>query len=179
MSQEFRQLGTKKIYQGRIFELKKVHVRAPDGHEFKHDVIFHPGASVIVPMIRKDQFVLIKQFRAAAGDKLWEFPAGTLEKNESPLSCAKREVAEETGFQGKKWRKLISFYSAPGISTEYMYIYLAEDLFPVKMSRDRDEYLETRIVSFSRLKKMILSGMIIDAKTIVAFYAYCLQFKKK
>ena len=108
----------------------------------------------------------------------WEFPAGTLERREAPLSCAKRELIEETGFQAKKWQKLISFYPAPGISTEFMHVFLASELVPRPMSLDQDEFLEKRIVPFWRLQNMILNGTIVDAKTIVGFFYYCERHKK-
>ena len=174
----FKKLASDLIYRARIFELKAVRMRAPDGHEFKHEIIIHPGAAVIVPILKKDQFVLIKQFRTATGKMVWEFPAGTLEDREAPLACAKREIIEETGFQAKKWKKLVSFYPAPGISTEFMHIFLASELVPKRMELDHDEFIERKIVSFSRLQKMILDGTIVDAKTMIGFFYYCQMCQK-
>ena len=175
----FKILSSKLIYRARLFELKAVQMRAPDGHKFRHEILFHPGAAVIVPILSHSQFVLIKQFRGAVGRKIWEFPAGTLEIGEAPLACAKREIVEETGFAAKKWKNLISFYPAPGISTEYMHIFLASQLVPKQMELDKDEFIERKIVSFKRLQKMILNGTIIDAKTIIAFFYYCQRQKRR
>jgi ADP-ribose pyrophosphatase len=169
----FKQLKSKLIYRARLFHLNQVTMKAPDGHTFRHEVIHHPGAAVVVPVLKGEQFVLVKQYRTAVKRAIWEFPAGTLEAGESPMACAKREIIEETGFEARKWRKLTSFYPAPGISTEYMHIYLGTDLVPARMSLDRDEFIERHIVSFKRLQKMILSGMIMDAKTIIGFFCYC------
>ena len=169
----FKRLALNSIYQGRIFELKAIRLRAPDGHEFQHEVIFHPGAAVIVPVLEPERFVLLKQYRAATGRVIWEFPAGTLERGESPLACAKREIVEETGYQAKRWEKLASFYPAPGISTEFMHIFLATRLVPKRMALDQDEFIEKQIVSFSHLQRMIFNGSIIDAKTIIGFFYYC------
>ena len=166
-------VGSRSIFRGRIFELKKVRMKAPTGREFEHDVIFHPGAAVIVPLLSWDKFVLVKQYRAAVGKMIFEFPAGTLEKGEKPLACAKREIIEETGFEAKRWHKLVSFYPAPGISTEFMHIFVASALVPKPMALDTDEFLERRVVSFSRLQSMILNGSIIDAKTIIGFLYFC------
>ena len=174
---QFKKLAVKPIYRGRIFELNAVKMKAPDGHEFQHEVIFHPGAAVIVPILDRKRFVLVKQFRVATGKVIWEFPAGTLEKGESPLACAKREIIEETGFEAHKWRKLASFYPAPGVSTEFMHIFLASELTPAKMALERDEFIERCIVPFARLEKMILDGTIVDSKTIIGFFFYC-QRKK-
>jgi len=169
----FKTLSSKLIYRARIFDLKGVSMKAPDGHKFRHEVIIHPGAAVIVPVLKGEKFVLISQYRTAVKKAIWEFPAGTLEAGEAPLHCAKREIIEETGFEARRWRKLVSFYPAPGISTEYMHIFLAEDLVPARMDLDRDEFIERHVVSFKRLQKMILSGIIIDAKTIIGFFYYC------
>lgn len=174
----FKTLSSKLIYRARIFDLKAVSMKAPDGHQFRHEVIVHPGAAVIIPILKGEQFVLVKQYRTAVAKSIWEFPAGTLEQNEAPLSCAKREIVEETGFEAKRWRKLVSFFPAPGISTEFMHIFLASDLRPARMSPDRDEFIERHIVSFKRLQKMILSGIIVDAKTIVGFFYYCEKVKR-
>jgi ADP-ribose pyrophosphatase len=173
----FKTLSSKLIYRARLFDLKAVSMKAPDGHSFRHEVIYHPGAAVIVPVLKGEKFVLVKQYRTAVNKAIWEFPAGTLEAGESPLFCAKREIVEETGFSAKRWRKLVSFYPAPGISTEFMHIFLAEDLAPARMSLDQDEFIERHIVSFKRLQNMILSGIIIDAKTMVGFFYYCQKIR--
>ena len=169
----FKTLNSKLIYRAQIFDLRSVSMKAPDGHRFRHEVIHHPGAAVIVPVLEGEKFVLVKQYRTAVKKAIWEFPAGTLEAGEVPLACAKREIAEETGFKAKRWQKLVSFYPAPGISTEFMHIFLASQLVPAEMSLDRDEFIERHIVSFKRLQKMILSGTIIDAKTMIGFFYYC------
>ncbi len=174
----FKKIASNLIYRARIFELKAVTMSAPDGHRFRHEVIFHPGAAVIVPILKGERFVLIKQYRAATNRVIWEFPAGTLEHREAPLACAKREIVEETGFQARKWRKLVSFYPAPGISTEFMHIFLASDLIQKKTELDKDEFIETEIVSFKRLQKMMLDGTIVDAKTMIGFFYYCQKYRR-
>ncbi len=176
MKNDFKRLSTQLIYKARLFELKKVNTRRANGHTFIHDVIFHPGAAVIVPMLSPKEFVLIRQFRTAVNDVIWEFPAGTLEKGESPSRCAKREIIEETGFSAKRWTKLGTFYPAPGISTEQMHLFLAQDLVAKKMSLDQDEFIQKNVVSFKALEKMILNGTIIDAKTIIGFFYYRMKF---
>ncbi len=178
MKNDFKRLGTELIYKARLFELKKVKTRRANGHEFIHDVIFHPGAAVIVPMSSSKEFLLIRQYRTAVNDVMWEFPAGTLEKGESPLGCAKREIIEETGFSAKRWNNLGTFYPAPGISTELMHLFLARDLVTQKMSLDQDEFIEKDVVSIKKLQKMIYDGTIIDAKTIVGLFNYWMKFHR-
>ena len=178
MKNDFKRLGTKLIYKARLFELKKVKTRRANGHEFVHDVIFHGGAAVIVPMLNPKEFVLIRQYRTAAEKVIWEFPAGTLEKGESPIHCAKREIIEETGYAAKRWAKLGTFFPAPGISTELMHLFLARDLVKKEASLDQDEFIQTKVVSFKNLKKMILNGTIVDAKTIIGFFYYQMKFHR-
>lgn len=153
-------------------------MRAFNGQEFKHDIIVHPGAAVIIPVLPGEKFVMIRQFRTAIRKVIYEFPAGTLEVGEAPLECAKREIIEETGFEAKTWKKLCTFYPAPGVSTELMYIFIAKHLTPKTVERDTDEFLEREVVPFKRLKKMIENGTIMDAKTIVGFFQYC-TFKRR
>lgn len=179
MKNDFERLDAKLIRKTRLFELKQVTTQRSNGHQFVHDIIFHPGAAVIIPMLSRDEFVLIKQFRTAAEDILWEFPAGTLEKGESPLFCAKREIIEETGFEAKHWKKLGKFMPAPGISTEMMHLFLAQDLKPKHMDLDHDEFIQRQVVSEKKLKKMILNGAIIDAKTIVGYFYYLMKQKRQ
>lgn len=178
MKNDFKRIGTKLIYKARLFDLKKVWVRRANGHEFAHDVIFHPGASVIVPMLSQSEFVLIRQYRTACAKVIWEFPAGTLEKGEAPIHCAKREIIEETGYAAKRWEKLGTFYPAPGISTELMHLFLATSLVPKTMALDRDEFIQRKVVSLKTLQKMIANGAIIDAKSIVGFFYYWIKFHR-
>src|SRR3989338_2623466 len=116
----FKTLKTTPVYQGKIFALKQVRKKAPDNRIFQHDIIFHPGAAVIIPELPDGRLILLRQYRTAANRVLWEFPAGTLEPGESPLVCAKREIMEETGFKAVHWKKLTEFYPAPGFSQEFM-----------------------------------------------------------
>ena len=176
MKNDFKRISTKLIYKARLFDLKKVRTRRANGHEFLHDVLFHPGAAVIVPLLSAKEFVLIRQYRTACAKVIWEFPAGTLEKGESPLHCAKREIIEETGYAAKRWAKLGTFYPAPGISTELMHLYLARDLIQRQMSLDQDEFIQRKIVSLKELYRMISKGMIVDAKTIIGFFYYRMKF---
>lgn len=178
MKNDFKRIGTKLIYEARLFDLKKVRVRRSNGHEFVHDVVFHPGASVIVPMLSPKEFVLIRQYRTACAKVIWEFPAGTLEKGESPIHCAKREIIEETGYAAKKWRKLGTFFPAPGISTELMHLFLATNLVPKKMALDKDEFIQIQVVTLDHLRSMVIKGEIMDAKTIICFLYYLAKIKK-
>ena len=141
---EFPILKKESIFKGRAIRLEKLLLKAPDGRLFDRELIQHPGAAVAIPVLPGEKFVLVYQHRIAAGGWLLEFPAGTLEAGEAPLACAKREIIEETGFQAKKWKKLVSFYPAPGISTEFMHIFLASDLVPAAITASCGSLARTR-----------------------------------
>ena len=170
-AKQFLEISSKLIYKNRIFRLdsSKIKVKGQK-RTFEHQVIRHPGAAVIVPLLDRNHVVLIRQFRTALKRVVWEFPAGTLEKGEAPLRCAKREIIEEIGYEAKRWKKLALFYPAPGISSEVMHLYLASRLEPRQIDHDTDEYLESKVVSLKQLRKMVLAGTIDDAKTILGFF---------
>lgn len=170
-------IGQKLIYQGRVVRLEELQLRAPDGKPIKRELIRHYGSAVIVPMLDKNHFVLVYQYRVACHGYMLEFPAGTKERNESPLACAKREIVEEINYKAGKWTKLGKFYPAPGVSTELMHMYLATDLAPKIGKMDDDEWLETRVVSRKELRQQIDRGQIVDAKTVIGFFLL-LEYEK-
>ena len=163
----FKVQKTTDIYQGRIFNVFVEEVVLPNGVVKNREVIRHPGAAAMVPVFDDGTIGLIKQFRHAIGDYLWEIPAGTLEKNESPLECAQRELAEEIGFQAAHLEKLSEILPAPGYTDECIHIFLATGLTPAVQALDDDEVLEVRPTPFEKALNMILEGNIQDAKSIV------------
>lgn len=164
----YRLVDSKEIYRGHVVRLVKDRfiLRRDPGKLVTRELVDHPGAVVIVPYLSKDRLLLIRQFRYAARGDLWEIPAGTLEKGEATLACAKRELEEETGFRAKKWTLLTRFFPAPGISNELMTLYRAEGLTPGKKDLDHDEWIEHEAVSVRRARRMIREGRIRDGKTI-------------
>jgi ADP-ribose pyrophosphatase len=154
------------IHQGRVFKLFRDNVTLENGFTVDLDIVRHPGASAIVPLTDQHDIILIRQYRYAAGDFIWEIPAGTLEPEESPLFCARRELIEETGFSASAWEKLGEIIPVPGYSDERIHLFLAEDLVPSRQHLDRDEILEVHTVSFNDALSMIRSGKIVDGKTI-------------
>ncbi len=177
----YRLVDSRTIYRGRIALLVKDRfiLNADKKKLVTREMLVHPGAAVILPMISKDQILLIRQFRYASRGDLWEIPAGTLEKGELPLVCAKRELEEETGFRAKKWTQLSKFYPAPGISDELMTLYRAEVLVPGKKSLDHDEWIEHRAVSVQKAVEMVRSGAICDAKTIAGVLWQAMRLDKR
>lgn len=142
----------------------------PGSRRLSRQILEHPGSVVVIPRISAGAFLLVRQFRFAAKRWLWEFPAGGLEKGETLVAAARRELIEEVGYCPGRLRKLGQFYASPGISSEKMHLYLAEDLTPAFAECDEDEEIETRKFSLGAIGRMIQSGSILDAKTIVGFF---------
>lgn len=179
MSGKFKTIKKEVIYSGRIVHLEKLKMRAPNGKIVHRELIRHGGAAVIIPVLKNGDLVLVYQHRVAVDGWIYEFPAGTLEKNEKPKLCAYRETIEETGYEPGKLEKLVEFYPAPGISTEKMHLYLATQLKPAPCKLDDDEFLKVKIFSKKELQKKIKSGEIIDGKTIIGFFYYLEYLKKR
>lgn len=130
------------------------------------EVVEHPGAVAILPLLERDKILLLKQYRPAIGKWIYEIPAGTLEKGEDYLECARRELEEETGYKARRMEKLFEMYLAPGYSTEKLHSFLASDLEPSSPHRDLGEEIKVVKVPFEKALKMIESNRIEDAKTI-------------
>jgi len=113
----------------------------------------------------RPKVLLERQFRYAAEGELWELPAGKIDSGEAPLVAAKRELAEETGYTAKRWKKFLEFYVSPGFLDEMMYIYLATELTKGRAEPEADEFIASRWVPLSSAIKMIRRGQIVDAKT--------------
>ena len=137
----FEFLHSETLLKGRAFAIRRDTLKAPDGRETKFDIIEHGGSVIIVPIDKDDNLLFVRQYRHAAGMDLLELPAGTLEEGEDPAVCAAREIREETGFAADKIEKIGDFYLAPGYSTEFMHVYLAQDLRHDPLEADADEFL--------------------------------------
>jgi ADP-ribose pyrophosphatase len=124
----------------------------------------------MVPMLNNQEVVLIKQYRHAIREFIWEIPAGTLDPNESPITCAKRELIEETGYSATDWHQLGTITPLPGCSNERIHIFLASDLKPAEQQLDDDEMLNVHEMNLSEALQMILTGEISDGKTISGLF---------
>ena len=157
----------KQVFDSRIFRVERLTYQATNGAQINRDVVRHPGSVAIVPILSTGDICLIKNHRVSVDETLIEIPAGTLEPPESPLDCAHRELAEETGFRATKVEAITSFYPAPGILDEKMHLYVARGLVEGEPQRETGEEIENFIVSRSEARRMIQSGTIRDAKTIL------------
>lgn len=143
-------------------------MRRTDGSIFTREVVLHPGAVGIFPLLHDGRILLVRQYRHPVGATLWEIPAGKLSQGEKALACAKRELLEETGYEAARWEKLLSFFSSPGFCDEQITLFLARDLKrvaePIPGEIDAQELFDRQ-----RLHEMIGSGEIRDGKTLLAF----------
>ena len=156
------------LYQGKVFKLVKENITLLNGVTINLDIIRHPGAAAIVPLFGNNTALLIKQYRHALGDFIWEIPAGTLNQNETPLECAKRELIEETGFTADVWKELGKITPVPGYSDECIHIFMATNLAPGKQKLDKDEILNVHKMKLDDAMEMIYKGEIRDGKTVSA-----------
>jgi ADP-ribose pyrophosphatase len=165
-------LEQKLAYKGRKFDYEVVKLRLPNGIVGEWECIRHPGGALAVPVTPDGKFVLVKQYRFTVAGRLLEFPAGTVEANESPFETIKREIEEETGYKANKWQDMGKFMLAPGYSDEYIYAFLAQDLekLATPPQQDDDEDIEVVLMSEAELEQAILAGEPIDGKTIACFY---------
>jgi len=162
-------------YQGRKFSFECSQLRLPNEQEGEWEWIRHPGGALAVPVTAEGKFVLVRQYRFAVQGQLLEFPAGTVEPNETPEQTIQREIEEETGYHADRWRKLGEIFVAPGYSDEIIYAFLAQDLTLLDNppSQDEDEDIETVLLSAAEVEKAIHLGDIADAKTISSYFLAC------
>ncbi len=160
----------KTILNGRVFDITVENVTFPNGTNIDLEIVRHPGASAVVPLTEDGEVVMLKQYRHAVGGTLWEIPAGTFDAGEAPLTCAKRELIEETGFEAQAWEPIGAVVPLAGYSDERIHLFLARGLTPAAQSLDPDEIIEVHTIPLDRVVAMILEGEIEDAKTIVAIF---------
>lgn len=132
----------------------------------KRQYFVHPGGVCIVPVLENGDIVLIKQFRTPVGEIIYEFPAGKMDKGETPIETAKRELMEETGYSGQEWIKLGETYPCPGYSTETLHMFIAKNLQAGKCSPEEGELVETVIMTLDEAVKKVCQNQIKDSKTI-------------
>ena len=166
-----KQLETRRIYDGKVVKLRVDTVELPSGRTTQREVLEHQGAVCVLPVMPDGQIAMIKQWRTAAQEILWEIPAGGLEKGEVPEECARRELIEEIGYKIGKLTPLYQCYLAPGYSSEMMWAFLGEDLELVGAQPEEDENIELVIKPLEELLPLIDSGEIRDSKTICALLA--------
>lgn len=176
-------VSTERIYTGKVVNLDVDTVRFPDGSTGQLEMLRHPGASAVVPLLDEPRshdprVLLIRQFRHAADDFIWEIPAGRLDPGETPATCAHRELEEETGMSADALSRLITIFTTPGFTDEKIHIFLAHSLKPGKHRREKDEFMEVHTRKWSEAMTMIRNGEIRDGKTLVGLM-FVESFRRK
>jgi ADP-ribose pyrophosphatase len=162
-----KRLTHRVAYRGRLLTLDVDRVREPGGLEVVREVIRHPGSSVIMPITADGRLVLVRQYRYAVGDFLWEAPAGHIDSGESAEEAARRELVEETGYYPHRLQSLLEFYPAPGFTDERMHLFLATELEERQPLPEEDERIEVRLFSVPEALRMVSAHEIRDAKTLI------------
>jgi len=158
------------IYGGIFLKMKRDTVSLPDGQQAVREYLTHPGAVAIVALFDDGRVLLERQYRYPIAKACIEIPAGKLDPNENPLLCAQRELAEETGYTAKKWSYIRRIHPVISYSTEFIDIYLAEDLVPGKSKLDDEEFLDVFAAPLEQLITWVEEGEITDVKTTISAY---------
>ena len=166
-----RLVSSRTVYRGPVFWVSTDHVLEPGGVKVRRDVIHHSGSVVVLAVDDSGtipRVLLERQYRHAAGDYLWELPAGRIDPGEKELAAAKRELIEETGYRAERWRRILKFFASPGFVAETMAVYLATGLHAGEAEPEDDEVIQKRLLALPTVVKMILNGTIRDGKTIAS-----------
>lgn len=169
------------IFKGRVMEVKRDQVIEPSGIKAMREWVLHPGSVVVLPVFPDGRILLIRQYRYAAAQEMWELVAGHKEPDEDFETGAHRELEEEAGYTAKKMKKLLEFYPSPGFLSEKMVVFLAQGLTAGKSNPEEDEKIDQKIVALAQAEDWIRTGKIRDGKTVsgILFYSKFAAAKKK
>jgi ADP-ribose pyrophosphatase len=162
-------LSSQVTYRGPVFSVTSEEVREPSGVTVHRDVVRHSGSVVIMAVDEsgpEPRVLLVRQYRHAAQQYLWELCAGRIDRGESERVAAKRELLEETGYSARRWKRILTFYASPGFVAETMSIYLAQELRSGAAHPEEDEVIELKFMPLTKALEWVRKGLIRDAKTI-------------
>jgi ADP-ribose pyrophosphatase len=171
-TQKTKIISSKIIYKGPVFGIRRDELIEPGGVRTSREMITHSGSVVVLPILPDGRILLIRQYRHAARQFLWELVAGRIDEGESPRKGAARELIEETGYRAKRFRIFLDFFPTPGFLEEKMYILLAEGLTAGQASPEEDEKITSRAFTRKELEQMIHKRIIRDGKTIAGLLYY-------
>ena len=160
----------KLIHSGNLIDLYKEPVPLDSGEVTFFDIVKHPGGSVVAAINDKNEYCLLKQWRHAVRQYVWEFPAGCLEKQEVPLKAAKRELEEEAGVKAAQWVSLGEILPSPGFSNEVLHLFKASELSAGIQQLDAAEKLEAHWLSLEEIKQLAQKHQLTDAKSLTLLY---------
>jgi ADP-ribose pyrophosphatase len=166
----FRKLAEREVHRGSLISVAVGRFAAPTGEEFERDVVHHPGAVSVVPVVGADTAILVRQYRAAIDRDLLEIPAGKRDvAGEAPEVTAHRELAEEIGMRAGRLERLAEFYNSPGFCDEHSFVFMARDLEPCGNSLQgvEEQHLTVEHIALSDVPRLIASGELVDAKSII------------
>lgn len=161
-----REISTRRIHDGRVIDLDVVQVELPNGVTAELELIRHSGGAAVVALDAGGRVCLLRQYRHAAGQWLWELPAGKIDNREPPLETARRELADEAGVTAAQWTSLGELIPSPGVLCEVIHLWLARELDETEQSTDEDEVLEVHWLAWQEAWAMVLDGRIQDGKTL-------------
>ncbi len=167
MRQRVRVVSSHTVYRGKIVQVKIDRVEEPGGVTADREVVSHKGSVVVLPCLDDGRVVLVRQYRYPAGRYLWELVAGGIEPGETPGEAARRELREEAGYRARVVKRLFDFYPSPGFLSERMVLVEARQLSNSQVQPEPDERIQVGLFTRSRLRQMLQSKMIQDAKTLV------------
>lgn len=156
------------IYQGRVLRFTVEEVRLPNDHVATLEMVHHPGGAAVVALDDENRICLVRQYRHAVRDWIWEIPAGKIDNQDPPLVTAKRELEEEAGRQASQWRSLGEYLSSPGFLTEVVHLFFATGLETVENNLEATEVLEAHWIAFDHALQMAQSGELRDGKSLAA-----------
>src|SRR5215211_1555052 len=171
-----RVIESRRIYDGKVVNLRVDRIEMADGRPAQREVVEHTQAVAVVPVAEDGRIVLVRQYRLPVGAVLLEVPAGSLDPGEDAETAAQRELQEETGFAAGRLTRLCGFWVAPGYCTEYIHVFLAEDLRESRLTADEDEQVEVEVLTLDEALAAVDRGEIEDAKSICGLLAYARRF---
>jgi len=167
-----RLVSSETVFEGGLISVRVDEVELPGGTRARREIVVHPGAAAVVPLLPEGRVLMIRQYRHAAGQVLYELPAGTLQPGESPADCARRELAEETGYAAGELELMLSTYLSPGYSTELIHVFLARDLHPAGRAQlATDERVALVVLPFAEAVTMARRGEVQNAAAICGLLA--------
>ncbi|MGB7847405.1 MAG: NUDIX hydrolase [Candidatus Acidiferrum sp.] len=169
---EAKILKSEVVYQGKVFGVRRDEVLEPGGLRATREVITHPGSVVVLPVLADGRIVMIRQYRHATRQYLWELVAGRIDEGETVKEAAARELLEETGYRAKRFTEFMDVFPTPGFLEERMHILLAEGLKEGEAQPEEDEKITSRLYGVQELKQMMRSGKLRDAKSIAGILYY-------
>ena len=163
-------LSTKTMFTGRVIHVNIEKVRLPNDAVADLEIIHHPGGAAVVALDAEERVCLLRQYRHAAQDWIWELPAGKIDDREPPLDTARRELEEEAGMQALEWRSLGDYLSSPGVFTEVVHLFLAQRLSPLALRPEAHEVFEVHWRPLEDALRMARAGEIRDGKSLVGIF---------